>query len=201
MPCVTTPSGFLADIENLAPHLSLRDIAKSLSKQCRFNGNLPGEEFYSVAKHSVALASYFITKGDIGGAQIALLHDACEAYIGDVSTPIKAVLPGFRALEALVESQIMRHYLPAGFASEEAEASFCEKRADVAVADKQICQAEAAFLYRGIQTPAWVDPKAAQMFDCVYGVISNVQSNSFWEECLLSCFLSLNIADRPVTVN
>ena len=62
------------------------DIAHALSMQCRFNGHT--REFYSVAEHCVR-ASEIVTKAD---ALWALLHDAHEAYTGDVPTPIKAAL-------------------------------------------------------------------------------------------------------------
>lgn len=78
------------------PHpdqINIRDIAHSLSMQVRYNGHL--DQFYSVAQHSV-LCSLIIEKDF---ALCALLHDATEAYVGDVPSPIKALLPGFCALE------------------------------------------------------------------------------------------------------
>ena len=61
------------------------DIAHSLAMQCRWNGHT--KEFYSVAQHSV-LASYLVS-GTLWMQMIALLHDAGEAYISDVITPMK----------------------------------------------------------------------------------------------------------------
>ena len=68
--------------------ITIDDIALSLSRECRF-GNFT-RSFYSVAQHSVNVAAQVRAMGGDRVAQlIALLHDAHEAYIGDVPTPHK----------------------------------------------------------------------------------------------------------------
>jgi hypothetical protein len=66
--------------------IDILDIAHSLSMQCRYNGHTKG--FYSVAEHSVLVANLVPPRLRLQ----ALLHDASEAYVGDVIRPIKRLL-------------------------------------------------------------------------------------------------------------
>lgn len=61
----------------------IEDIAHSLAHVCRFNGHT--RTFYSVADHSIRVAEALPDKLKLWG----LLHDAAEAYLGDVVGPIK----------------------------------------------------------------------------------------------------------------
>ncbi len=87
---------------------TLPDIAHALSLLCRFNGHV--EAFYSVAQHSVLVtflcAQRFRAHWDAPRLRAALMHDAAEAYVGDLPTPLKEVLPEFRRLEKRVEAAI-----------------------------------------------------------------------------------------------
>jgi hypothetical protein len=67
------------------------DIAHSLAMQCRFNGHTP--RFYSVAEHCCHVHDMmFDGPEDECRALAGLLHDAAEAYIGDIVTPLKRKL-------------------------------------------------------------------------------------------------------------
>lgn len=74
--------------------IELIDIAAALSKLCRFNGHC--ERFYSVAEHSVRLSRMF---RDPAKARWGLMHDAAEAYIGDIVRPLKRSLKGISHIE------------------------------------------------------------------------------------------------------
>lgn len=81
------PSGLRVDPLDLsADDITIEDIAHHLSRICRFNGGVPS--FYSVAEHSLRVAQ----KVDRRHAKWAMLHDAAEAYLGDITRPIKSRL-------------------------------------------------------------------------------------------------------------
>ena len=83
------------------------DIAHALSNVCRYNGHL--KSFYSVAQHSV-LVSRYVRNMWPELALAALLHDASEAYLPDMPSPIKANLPDFKLLENKVHEQIFKQF-------------------------------------------------------------------------------------------
>lgn len=73
--------------------IHLEDIAHALGMQCRYNGHV--KRFYSVAEHCILMARAATPEN----ALWALLHDAAEAYVGDMIRPIKRHLPEFSEIE------------------------------------------------------------------------------------------------------
>lgn len=74
--------------------IDLRDIAHALGNICRFGGH--ARRHYSVAEHSLLVASLVPEPLRLP----ALLHDAAEAYIGDIIAPIKRWTTIYVAAEA-----------------------------------------------------------------------------------------------------
>lgn len=74
--------------------ICIEDIAWGLSRSARFNGHTDGIHPYSVAQHSVwcAWAAQHWFNATATGALLTLLHDAHEAYTGDITQPLKAAL-------------------------------------------------------------------------------------------------------------
>lgn len=73
--------------------IRIEDIAHALSMQCRFGGHLP--KFYSVAQHSVHCCEEVSEVHQLA----ALLHDASEAYLVDIPSPVKSGLANYKQLE------------------------------------------------------------------------------------------------------
>jgi uncharacterized protein len=92
----------------------IEDIAVGLSRQCRYNGQYPiGKGFYSVAEHSTNLVYYLVDNyTDVTRDELlfALLHDASEAYLSDIITPFKALIPEYKSIEDEVMSAILRYH-------------------------------------------------------------------------------------------
>lgn len=80
-------SGKIISLKNpTSEMIDIKDIAGALCKICRFGGQI--STFYSVAQHSVLVTS--LAPKEL--KKEALLHDATEAYLGDVIKPLKVML-------------------------------------------------------------------------------------------------------------
>jgi hypothetical protein len=91
------------------PHpadVDIYDIAHGLSMICRFGGQC--RDFYSVAQHSVLIANELCRRE--APPEIALwglLHDAPEAYLGDMVRPLKQSMQSYKILEHVTEGCIL----------------------------------------------------------------------------------------------
>lgn len=99
----------------LAPEpelIDIADIAHALSMLCRANGHF--DSFYSVGQHSINCALEAKARGYSRKVQLAcLLHDASEAYLSDVTRPVKEELPQYKLIEKPLQDAIWAKYLPA----------------------------------------------------------------------------------------
>jgi uncharacterized protein len=103
---VETWSGRFVDLARPHPDdIDIDDIATSLARLARFNGHT--RHAWTVAQHSILVAR--LLDENIAAARWGLLHDAHEAYIGDISTPVKIMvepeidLLAYRLDEAIIE--------------------------------------------------------------------------------------------------
>lgn len=108
-----------ACVDLLAPDfgpVSLTDIATSLSRLARFNGATRGAQPYSVAQHSILVMQILEQRRhNTAMLRAGLLHDAHEAVLGDIATPVKAALgrDAVREVEARLQTALaLRFGLP-----------------------------------------------------------------------------------------
>jgi len=141
------------DLDPLDPQpeaLAIEDIAHGLAHTCRFSGQCP--RFYSVAEHSVRV-SRMVPARD---ALVALLHDATEAYLSDLVSPLKALgdLAGYRAIEARLLAAIYRRFCPSWPLQDEARLPGEGLGLPVSVrrADDDLVELEMALFFDGLDT-------------------------------------------------
>jgi hypothetical protein len=119
LPTMTTYSGILFDFSDPTPDMiRIEDIAHALSLECRFQNQC--HPLYSVAQHSILVSDYavpkdpFWIKDEKRFRLTALLHDAAEAYCGDMNKPLKMLLPEYTHIEMRIYAVIaVKFELPA----------------------------------------------------------------------------------------
>lgn len=90
--------------------IDIEDIAHALSMLCRANGHF--QSFYSVAQHSINCMKEAKARGYSERIQLAcLLHDASEAYLSDITRPVKAELSRYKEIEAPLQEMIWNKWL------------------------------------------------------------------------------------------
>lgn len=141
---ICTATGALFDA--LDPDVELiriEDIAQSLARQCRFLGHTRVP--YTVAEHSVRVSWLLEAQGCSRETILwGLLHDASEAYLGDLPAPIKhtTAFEAYRVVERAVQAAICTRFgLP------------IDEPAEVRAADERLLATEVRDLMPAIEWP------------------------------------------------
>lgn len=121
-------SGRRLDLLDPSPlDIEVEDIAHGLARVARWNGQTQGDHAYSVAQHSLLvleIQQQISPNLSIERQLLALLHDAPEYVVGDMVSPVKAVMGGdYRDIEARLQRAIhIRYSLPADITALEKKA-------------------------------------------------------------------------------
>lgn len=119
-PWTLTASGIkLYYLQPTPDMISLSDICHSLGNICRFTGAT--SQFYSVAQHSLLVGTLVKEALEKEGAPYnvefwdqvlaALLHDAAEAYVSDIASPLKRAINGrYDEIEHGLLSAVFEHF-------------------------------------------------------------------------------------------
>ncbi len=105
----------------LAPEtelIDIADIAHALSMLCRANGHF--KSFYSVGQHCINCMREAKARGYSQRVQLGcLLHDASEAYLSDVTRPVKQELPQYKLIEEPLQVAIWAKWIAPSLTAEE----------------------------------------------------------------------------------
>lgn len=169
MTWIQTFSGKRFDLLDPTPDMiCIGDIAHSLAYQCRYNGHTT--RHYSVAEHCLHM-SHLVPREF---AMLALMHDAVEAYVGDLPRPFKMIFPEWEVIEERIWAVISARFdLPYHIPKE------------VKDLDLRICLAEREQL----MTPSdydWEIPGATPFISDVLGMTADAA-----ETCFLTRFHGL----------
>lgn len=124
MSCITTYTGKSFDpLTATTAEIDITDIAHALHLLCRANGHFP--HFYSVAQHSINCAKEAKARGYSERIQLGcLLHDASEAYMSDVTRPVKKLLPDYLKTEERLQNVIFNKWITPELTGEEKKQIF-----------------------------------------------------------------------------
>ena len=108
-PYIHTLSKLKFCAENMtADMVNIRDIVPGLGKECRFAKQIREDIFYSVAQHSMLITESIPLPDHL--KIYPLMHDAAEAYVGDMPKPFKMKLPDYERLEGEIMAVICEHF-------------------------------------------------------------------------------------------
>ena len=98
-------------LEPRVEDIDIEDVAHALSLLCRANGHF--KHFYSVGQHSINCAKEAIARGySTRVAMGCLIHDASEAYLADITRPVKKHLHKYLEIEDKLQGEIFEKWIP-----------------------------------------------------------------------------------------
>lgn len=171
-------TGGYYDVKNpRACDVKIEDIAHVLSNICRFGGHIP--RYYSVAEHSVQCYRKACRESQPWDVRFAcLMHDATEAYIGDVVKPLKVLLdPIYGPIEDANERAIAEAF----------GIDFASTKPEWKRIDREMLIAERNAIF-GSDGHKWTDEDQVATFVLQPDFYSPVDAESMFLRCFEGCF-------------
>lgn len=124
MSAIKTYTGIMFDpLEPNVDMIRIEGIAHALAMLCRAHGHF--KTFYSVGQHCINCAEEAAARGYSVRIQLGcLLHDGSEAYLSDVTRPVKKALPKYLEIEEPLQNAIWNKWLRNSLTTEEIEQIF-----------------------------------------------------------------------------
>lgn len=161
-PWIQTFTGKVFSFGEINPaQIDVLDIAHGLSLNCRFNGHC--RQFYSVAQHSVLVSELVSPENALWG----LMHDAAESYLGDITRPVKRMVPAFKEIELKILKAIAQKFnLPERIPDEvhDADNRMLATEASQLMADFKLGEYGLTDPVKNLEIVPWPWEKAKQLF-------------------------------------
>lgn len=163
--CINTFSGKKFNLlKPTADMVAVADIARGLGFNSHFGGQVPA--FFSIAQHSVMVMNV-CKEPEL--KLVALLHDAAEAYIGDMLKPLKIHLPYFNAVEAGIQCAVFEKF-----------GLNVDDLPEIKKYDREIQELEFNVFFRGFRSgnfQYWPPEKSVYEFNMAFHSLTNNRYN------------------------
>lgn len=107
---LTYQKKYINPLQPKATEICIEDIAHALSMMTRANGHFP--DFYSVGQHSLHCYKEAKARAYSKRVRLAcLLHDGSEAYLSDITRPVKRRLTEYQKIESVLQETIYIKFL------------------------------------------------------------------------------------------
>lgn len=152
---IKTRSGNYIDLlDPKEEQINFSDIAGALSKICRFNGQ--SSQFYSVSEHLCHCVFQALLDGRSQAVCVAVYaHDFSESFLGDMTKPLKLLLPDYQNIEKNMEEVIGRKF---GIDIHEHEAAVKEIDHAMLIAERKVLMSHDDVKWHGERQAREINP-------------------------------------------
>lgn len=157
----------------------IQDISIGLARETRFSGHyIRTIPFYSVAEHSVHMARWCLVNEKQKYARAALMHDASEAYLKDLTRPLKCTQPAYKPMEKVVSAAIAKTFgvkhMDSPFIKKLDEQMLNTEREQIMAPTDNIWNTEHVGKLMGVKIRGWLPQKADVEFLKMFAMLGDL---------------------------